>query len=266
MSLIATRGYKTRRKHNSYEKVMSCLRFYKNYIIAVPGLGRVRFHKQVIPEGKVKCGRILRKASGWYMALSIDTKCKPIRRIANGVVGIDPGFSTLLTLSTGETVAHPRELEKLETRIAQAQRGGDKQLTARLQERRANRVKDRNHKISLRLVQQNEFIAFSKDSHKAIAKTFGKSVSSSSHYQLRQMLAYKSRSGGTRYVEVEPAFSTMTCSSCGARNGPKGLGGLAVRVWECACGAQHDRDKNSACNILKLGLGLSLNASNNGIN
>lgn len=237
-----------------------------NRKIAVPGLGKIRFHAQDLPAGRIKCGRIVKRASGWYMSLFIDGDRDPIKRIANGAIGIDPGFSNLLTISTGEMIAHPRELEKLETRIAQAQRGGNKLLTSRLQERRVNRVRDRNHKLSLRLVQYNEFIAFSKDSHSAIAKTFGKSVSSSSHYQLRQMLAYKSRSGGTRYVEVEPAFSTMTCSSCGARSGPKGLDGLAVRTWICACGAQHNRDTNAALNILKSGLGYNLKEASNGLN
>lgn len=72
------------------------------------------------------------------------------------------------------------------------------------------------------------------------------------------MLSYKSRIGGTKYVEVDPRFSTMTCSACGVRSGPTGLGGLAVRQWRCgACGASHDRDINAARNTLIAGLGTS---------
>lgn len=218
-------------------------------------LGKVRFHKQGLPEGKIKCGRVIKRASGWYLSLIIDMDRAPIERKGFGEIGIDPGFKNLLTFSDGQTVAHPREMEAAEKRIAQAQRGHDKVLAARLQERRANRVKDRNHKLSLRLVQQNVFIAFSADDHSAVAKRFGRSVSSSSHYQLRQMLKYKSRSGGTEYVETAPQFSTMTCHVCDARTGPRGLGGLAVRQWRCsACGTQHDRDQNAACNV-KAGAG-----------
>jgi len=57
-------------------------------------------------------------------------------------------------MSDGEVLDHPRELEAIEHRLAQAQRGHHKVLAARLQERRANRVKDRNHKLSLRLVRR----------------------------------------------------------------------------------------------------------------
>lgn len=54
-------------------------------------------------------------------------------------------------------------------------------------------------------------------------------------------------------------ISFMTCSVCGSLTGPQGLFGLVVRNWECsACGAQHDRDVNSAKVILNSGLGYSL--------
>lgn len=224
--------------------------------IGIPGLGTVRFHKQQIPNGKIKCGNIVKRTSGWYLCLFIDTDRKPIKRISNNKIGIDPGFKYLLTLSTGEKIPHPRELEHSAKRLAQAQRGHNKKLASRLQEHIANQRKDRNHKLSLKLVQENAEIYFSKDNINGIAKKFGKSVSSSSHYQLRQMLLYKSCSGGTKYVEVDSKFSTMTCSTCGAKSGPTGWDGLAVRQWRCgACGASHDRDVNAARNTLLAGVG-----------
>jgi putative transposase len=226
--------------------------------IKVPGLGAVRFHRQELPEGKIKCGRIIKRASGWYLCLFIAADREPIQRVVDGQIGIDPGFKNLLTMSDGEVVSHPRELEAIEHRLAQAQRGHNKVLAARLHEKRANQVKDRNHKLSLRLVQENAVIRFSKDNHKGVARKFGKSVSSSSHYQLRQMLAYKSRAGGTQYDEPDSKFSTMTCSDCGARTGPTGWSGLAVRQWRCSsCGAMHDRDVNAARNTLLSGLDIA---------
>ena len=219
--------------------------------ILVPGLGSVRFHKMELPEGKIKCGRIVKRASGWYLCLFIDAEPKPIERIAFGQIGIDTGFKNLLTTSDGEVVEHPREFEKSEQRLAQAQRGHNKQLASRIQERIANRRKDRNHKLSRRLVSENVLIAWSKDSHKAIARHFGKSVSSSAHDQLRQMFSYKMPKSGGEFVEIDSKFSTKTCSECGAQSGPTGFAGLPVRQWVCtACGAQHDRDVNAAINTL----------------
>jgi putative transposase len=223
--------------------------------IKLPIIGSLKFHKQKLPPGKIKQARILKKASGWYLCLFIDTN-RQIQRKSSGSVGIDPGFKHLLTLSTGEKVAHPRELEASALRLAQAQRGRNKTLAARLHERIANQKKDRNHKLSLDLVQRFDRIYFSKDNTKAIAKKFGKSVSSSNHSQLRMMLQYKSLSSGTVYTEVSNKFSTQDCSACGARKGPKGWNGLKVREWRCStCGVQHDRDHNAAVNTLIAGRG-----------
>lgn len=227
--------------------------------ITVLGLGKVRFHKQWIPEGKIKCGRMIKKSSGWYMCLFIDAEPKEIKRTGEGQVGIDPGFKNLLTLSNGEVIKHPRELEESERRLAQAQRGRNKKLSALINEKVANKRKDRNHKLSRRLVSENVLIAFSADNHKGIAGKFGKSVTSSSHYQLRRMLSYKSTKSGTKYVEVEPKFSTMTCSVCGARTGPHGWSGLAVRRWRCSvCGTDHNRDVNAAMVVLNAAVGTTV--------
>lgn len=227
--------------------------------IKVPGLGSVRFHKQSLPEGKIKSGRIVKPASGWYLCLFIDAEPNPIEATGSAWVGIDPGFKDLVTLSTGQKIPHPRELEQTATRLAQAQRGKNKKLAARLQERLANQRKDRNHKLSRALISDFEWIAFSNDNHRGMARMFGKSVSSSSHGQLQSMLAYKCRAGGRQYVEVLSRNSTRTCSACGALTGPTGYAGLSVRQWVCsACGASHDRDINAAINTLKAGAGIAL--------
>jgi putative transposase len=224
--------------------------------ITLLGLGSLRFYKQELPEGKIKCGRLIKRASGWYLCLFIDAEPKKIERIAFGKIGIDSGFKDLLVLSTGEKIGHPRELEAAALRLAQAQRGHRVKLAARIQERIANRKKDRNHKLSRRLVAENIFIAFAKDNIKGIAKRFGKSVASSAHGQLRRMLSYKMPKSGGTYVEPDSKFSTMTCNECGGLFGPTGYAGLKVRQWVCkGCGAAHDRDVNAAINTLIAGAG-----------
>jgi putative transposase len=225
--------------------------------ITVPGLGKLRFHKQQLPEGKIKCGRICKRSSGWYLCLVIDATPNAIPVVANGEIGIDPGFNHLLTLSTGEKIEHPRELEASANRLAQAQRGNQQRLASRIQEKISNQRTDRNHKLSRRLVSENAVICFSKDNHRAIAKIFGKSVASSSHGQLRQFLSYKaSRTDGRKYIEVGNKDSTRMCSACGALTGPTGLNQLSVRIWTCTeCGTPQDRDTNAAVNTLIAGVG-----------
>ena len=222
--------------------------------VSIPGLGKVRYHKDALPEGKIKACRLLKKASGWHLAVCIEAQPNAIPRVSDGRIGIDPGFSALLTTSDGIKFEHPRELEASAQALARAQRGGHKRMAARIQERIANQRRDRNHKLARKLVSENELIVFSADRHKAIAAMFGKSVASSAHAQLRSMLAYKSRTGGTQYIEVDSRFSTKTCSACGCLSGPSGFSGLAVREWTCSeCGTAQDRDVNAALNTLMLG-------------
>lgn len=224
---------------------------------SVPGLGPIRFHRQDIPDGRIGAARIVKRASGWYLCLFVQANPPAIEHVANGEVGIDPGFSSLLTFSSGDKIDHPHELAAKAERVAQAQRGGRQRLAARLQERIRNRRKNRNHHLSRRLVAENQLIAFSSDDHSSVARRFGRSVSSAGHYELRRQLAYKSLLGGREYIEVPPRNSTRTCSACGARTGPAGWRGLKVRQWVCsACGVEHDRDCNAAVNTLVAGRGM----------
>jgi transposase len=226
--------------------------------ITLPGLGSLRFHGQELPEGVIKCGRLVKRASGWHLCLFIAADPKAIERAAFGEIGIDPGFSNLLTTSDGEIIEHPRELEASAERLAQAQRGHNKTLAARIQERIANRKKDRNHKLTTRLVAENVLIAWSKDKIKGIAKRFGKSVSSSAHAEIRGMLSYKMPISGGTFVETDSKYSTKTCSECGSQSGgPSGFAGLSVRHWSCPCGAENERDVNAARNTLIAGVGLT---------
>jgi putative transposase len=177
--------------------------------ITVPILGAVRFHPQDIPDGHVGAARLVKRASGWYLCLFVHAEPAPIQVTGDGEVGIDPGFSSLVTLSTGERIEHPHELQAAADRLGQAQRGNQKQLAARIQERIANRRKNRNHHLSRRLVAENRLIVVSADQHCAVARRFGKSVTSAGHFQLRSMLAYKcSRTGGREYIEVSNRHST----------------------------------------------------------
>jgi transposase len=213
-----------------------------------------------LPKDALRGARILKAVSGWYCSIVVDQAPAAIPQVGQGAVGIDPGYAHLLTLSTGEKIEHPRELQRGAERYAQAQRGGNKRLAARLQERQANRRLDRNHKLSRRLVAEHQLIAMSKDRLRGLARAgFGKSVAAAGHGQLASMLAYKSTHSGRRYVEVASQNSTRTCSCCGALTGPQGRAGLSVRAWTCAeCGSAHDRDVNAAVNTLKTGAGQAL--------
>lgn len=231
----------------------------KERLIRLPRLGWVRFYKQDLPKAVIKRARIIRRASGWYVQLTLDTDHKFQVKNADCKVGIDTGFHHLATLSDGAKYDNPRNYHKAQKRLAQAQRGKRKKLTARLHERVKNRRKDYNHKVSRKIVEDYSEIYITDDNLKGQAKVFGKSIGDAGISQLRNFILYKGDVHGRKVELVDSKYTTMTCSNCSARTGPTGLFELVVRSWECsACGAQHDRDINAAKVILNSGLGYSL--------
>ena len=259
--------FKSRRNRLNSISFIDPIQPPKGCRIRLPGLGNLVFHKQELPEGKIKCGRIIKRATGWYLCLFIDTQHKVTVKDTEAHIGIDPGFHTLLTLSNGEKIENPRELRKGAMRLAQAQRSGNKRLVARIHERQANRRSDRNHKISRKLVENFKTISYSNDNFRGMAKRFGKSVTEAGLGQLTGFIDYKSRTGGRLAVPVPSPKTTMRCSACWSLTGPTGLSGLSVREWKCAvCGTHHDRDLNSAMVIDILGAGTAHKETSNGLN
>ena len=227
--------------------------------IRLPKLGKVKYFKQKLPVGKIKCGRIIKKASGWYLQLTIDTVHRFPVKVTDKKVGIDTGFKHLAILSDGIKFNNQRNFIKGQKRLAQAQRGKRKKLTARLHERIKLRRRDYNHKVSRYIVENYSEIYITNDNLRGQSKIFGKSISDAGISQLRQFILYKSDIHSRKCVLVDSKYTTMACSVCESLTGPQGLFGLVVRNWECsACGAQHDRDINSAKVILNSGLGYSL--------
>jgi putative transposase len=78
-----------------------------------------------------------------------------------------------------------------------------------------------------------------------------KSVLDSGWGMLKNFLDYKSQQAARMFEVVNERNTSITCSTCGALSGPRGVNGLTVRAWICRdCGESLDRDVNAARNIL----------------
>lgn len=188
----------------------------------------------------------------WYINLVVDVPEYDIA--ASSSVGIDLGLKDIATLSTGEKIAAPQFYRRSEKKLAIAQRARKKRQVSGIRAKAANQRKDFLHKVSTNIVKNHGLIVVGNVNSSGLAKTrMAKSVLDAGWYSFKQMLAYKSIGNGARYIEVNESFTTQTCSDCGSVSGPKGREGLGVREWQCACGSIHDRDHNSALNILRIG-------------
>jgi IS605 OrfB family transposase len=188
----------------------------------------------------------------WYFNVAV--KYTPEQSAGTTSCGIDLGCKDAATVSDGQKVTG-RRYRQLEQKLGIAQRAGKKKRTKAIHAKIANRRKNDLHQLSRKLVNQNAAIFVGNVSSSKLIKTkMAKSVLDAGWSMLKTMLEYKSDHAGVVFGEVNEAYTTVTCSVCKNRTGPQGLEGLRIREWTCVeCGTLHDRDINSAKNILALG-------------
>ena len=211
-------------------------------------------------------------AGRWHVSLLCDDPTvKPLPRLQTAV-GIDVGITSLATLSTGEKIANPRHDEKelsrkklLSRRLAKKQKGSKNRFKAglklaRLQAHISDRRRDHLHKLSSRLVHENQVIVVEDLNVSGMVKNhkLARVISDAAWRMLFSLLAYKSEWRGRTFLKVDRFFpSSKTCRCCGHVVDRLALD---VRSWTCPnplCGVVHDRDENAAHNILAAGLAVA---------
>ncbi|WP_069765090.1 RNA-guided endonuclease TnpB family protein [Streptomyces sp. LUP47B] len=212
---------------------------------------------------------VSRDAAGrWFVSLLCQDTIAPAAA-ATTAVGLDAGITSLVTLSTGERVANPKHERRDRARLAHAQRELSRKAkgsanrekarrkVARVHARIADRRRDFLHKLSTRLVRENQTVVIEDLTVRNLLKNgkLARAISDAAWTELRSMLEYKCAWYGRELVVIDRWFpSSKLCGTCGtiAAKLP-----LNVRVWTCDCGAVHDRDVNAARNILAAGLAAS---------
>jgi IS605 OrfB family transposase len=211
------------------------------------------FHSRPLPQGKIKDGTNFScDACGhWFLNVCVEipqSQARPVR----SAIGIDLGLKDFAALSTGEKIENPRLLRQLADKLATAQRARKRRQATRVHARITQGRRDFHHKLSTRIVREFDYIAVGNVNAAGLAKTrLAKSVLDAGWSSFRSMLRYKAIAHGAWYEEVNESFSSRVCSSCASETGPKGVAELGIRSWICSeCGMSHDRDINSARNIL----------------
>jgi putative transposase len=185
-------------------------------------------------------------------------------------VGVDVGITSLVTFSTGEKIANPRHERRDRERLAEARRNlARKQKesanrakarikVARIHARITDRRKDFLHKLTTRLIRENQVVVIEDLSVRNMVRNhkLARAISDASWSELHRQLEYKADWYGRTVIAIDRFYpSSKTCSACGDITASMPLN---VREWVCAsCGTPHDRDVNAAKVILAAGLAVA---------
>lgn len=191
----------------------------------------------------------------WYVCLVVEVEKTQTK--ATKAIGIDLGLKDLATCSDGTKISNPKYYKKYQQKLSKAQRANKKKQVRKLHAKIANSRKDYLHKASSELVKNNAIIVIGiLNASKLIKTKMAKSVLDTSFSAFKTMLKYKCENAGVWLEEVDEKYTTQMCSCCLkiSDNSPKGRADLGIREWQCVeCGTFHDRDINSALNILRIG-------------
>ena len=221
-------------------------------------------------DGNIGTCTISKTTTGKYYISILVEDNKPVPQkapISNETsVGIDVGIKDFAVLSNGEVYSNPKYFEKdekrikvLQKRLSKKQKGSNryvkaKYMLARRYENINNKRTDFLHKVSSKIVRENQTIVIEDLNVEGMLKNhcLAKHISSVSWSEFFRQLQYKCEWYGRNLIRIGRFEPSSKMCLCGYIN--KELD-LKDRVWDCPnCGRRNDRDLLAAVNIKRFGL------------
>ena len=241
--------------------------------IRVKGLPtiEVRLGRDLPPPEQLRSLRLVFRGEQLYVDLVYAVEVEPLP-LSDRAVGVDLGVNQRIALSDGTLVEgrspdrrRERRLRRAVSRCRKGSRRRRRGVATLARETHRNRVRSRNaaHRITTDLVRGHDLIVVEDlritnmtRSARGTAEEPGKGVAAKRALNRRILdqswgmiltqLTYKAAWAGRELVRVDPAYTSRTCSGCGARDAQRRYG-----KYDCPrCGLVLDRDVNAARNIL----------------
>ncbi|MGL5194566.1 MAG: RNA-guided endonuclease InsQ/TnpB family protein [Chroococcales cyanobacterium] len=240
--------------------------------VKIPQVGVIKASIHRLFEGQLKTVTITKTLTGkYYASLLFDTEQeKPEVVVTGKIVGIDLGLKDFCITHDGSKTskfANPRHFKKHEKNLARKQaklarkkkgsksREKARKLVARVYERISNTRQDFLHKLSKKIVNDNQVVVVENLNVKGMVRNpnLAKAISDVGWGIFVNFLDYKLQQKGGLLVEIDRFFpSSKTCSYCLYQMSEMQLD---VREWTCpSCGTHHDRDENASKNIRAEGI------------
>lgn len=262
-------------KFKSKHKSRQSIQFVSNILVGenwikLPKIGKIKACIDRQFEGKIGTTTLSKTPTGkYFVSILVDNgfaipEKAPIQE--STTVGIDVGLKEFAVLSTGERIANPnhyRDSEKrlkcLQRRLSKKQKGSKRRNKAKLavtkcHEKIANQRKDFLHKLTTKIVAENQSIVIEDLAVDNMLKNhcLAKAISSVAWSEFFRQLQYKSEWSGKNLIRIGRFEPSSKMCTCGVIN--KELS-LKDRTWTCkSCDTTHDRDLLAANNIKRFGL------------
>jgi putative transposase len=246
------------------------IKIENNYIKLAKIKLPIKIKQNVQFDGIIKqCTIIKNKSNNYYISILVEQENEIQYESNNNILGIDLGIKHFAIFSTGERIDNPKYYRKTEKRIkklhkdlSRKKKGSNNREKARIKlakkyEKISNQTNDFLHKLSSRIIRENQTIIIEGIGSKKLLqecniKNINKSISEVSWGKFGTMLKYKAEWYGRNLIIADSHYpSSQLCNVCGYQN--HDVVDLNLREWTCPnCDSHHDRDINAAINLAKL--------------
>lgn len=256
-------------KKDEYNSILfkSVSKTEKGY--SLPKLGEVRIFKDRIPNGELKTATIIKEHDAFFICVTFESQSENLYPASeNQAVGIDMGITYFLVDSKGCFVENPRHTKKYEGRLrvknrSLARKKKDsagfikcKKELGKLHSKISRVRIDFLHKTSFQYVKENSLIVCEDLKVRNMIKfgNLSKHIADVSWSKFFSMVDYKSNIYEKEFIQVDPKYTSQTCSCCShvAKENR-----LSQSKFKCvACGHEQNADYNGSIVILGEGIAL----------